>query len=198
VKQLSTLPAADPPNWKGKLKGSVKSLIMFWRRWRLGLHHIDRTCYITPPLFISPDLEAGPWSFINVQAFIGPRTRIGAYAMLGPRVSIVGDDHVFDAPGVPIIFAGRPAEVRPTIIGDDAWVGANVVILAGVTIGPAAIVAAGAVVTRNIPAGAIVGGVPARIIRQRFATPDALAAHLGVIAERKINAGGHYIPPGYG
>ena len=53
-------------------------------------------------------------------------------------------------------------------IGNDVWIGANAMILGGITIGDGAIIGAGAVVTKDIPPYAIVGGIPARIIRYRF------------------------------
>jgi len=56
----------------------------------------------------------------------------------------------------------------PVFIGNDVWVGGNAMILSGVTIGDGAIVAAGAVVTQNVPAYSIVAGVPARVLRFRF------------------------------
>ena len=55
-----------------------------------------------------------------------------------------------------------------TVIGNDVWIGQNAVILPGVTIGRHCVVAAGAVVTKDVPPYAIVGGIPARIIRYRF------------------------------
>lgn len=54
----------------------------------------------------------------------------------------------------------------PVIIGDDVWVGANATILPGVTVGNYSVIAAGAVVNRDVPSGALVGGVPARIIKR--------------------------------
>lgn len=67
-------------------------------------------------------------------------------------------------------------ESAPTEIGSDTWIGANAIIASGVTVGPGAIIGAGAVVVDDVPAYAIVGGVPAKIIRYRF--PDALIARL--------------------
>lgn len=191
----ATWDATGPTGWKRTAKGRAKSLVMWWRRRRLGLHRIHRTCYVAPPLWISPDLEAGPFSFINAQAFIGPNVTLGAYAMLGPRVSIVGDDHVFDRAGTPTIFAGRPASVRPTRIGADAWIGANAVVLAGITIGDGAIIAAGAVVTRDVPPCTIVAGIPAKTVRGRFADPADAALHLAALARQEIRGGGHYVAP---
>lgn len=57
------------------------------------------------------------------------------------------------------------AQASPVTIGDDVWLGANVVILPGVTIGSNVVVAAGAVVTKDVPSNCVVGGVPARILK---------------------------------
>ena len=66
-------------------------------------------------------------------------------------------------------FAHLPHEDCPkTIIGSDVWIGAHAQIKSGLTIGNGAVVAAGAVVTRDVPPYAIVGGVPAKVIRYRF------------------------------
>ena len=57
---------------------------------------------------------------------------------------------------------------QPVVIEDDVWVGANVTILKGVTIGHGSVVAAGAVVTKSCPPYSIIGGVPAKVLRKRF------------------------------
>ncbi|WP_233201906.1 DapH/DapD/GlmU-related protein [Cryobacterium sp. Y11] len=65
---------------------------------------------------------------------------------------------------------------RPTIIGSDVWLGYGVIILSGVRVGDSSVIAAGAVVTRDVPANSIVVGNPGRVISQRF-TEGELALH---------------------
>lgn len=90
---------------------------------------------------------------------------IGTDCLIAEMVSIRDHDHGFTRLDVPMRQQG--ARTRPVRIGDDVWIGAKATVVSGVTIGDHAIVAAGAVVTSDVPAGAIVGGVPARVIRQR-------------------------------
>ena len=71
--------------------------------------------------------------------------------------------HVFDDPETPFIDQGITAE--GIAIEDDVWLGSGVVITDGVHIGKGSVVAAGAVVTEDVPAHAVVGGIPARVIR---------------------------------
>jgi len=54
----------------------------------------------------------------------------------------------------------------PVVVEDDVWLGLGVVVLKGVTIGQGSVIAAGSVVTRSVPAGVVVGGVPARVLRE--------------------------------
>jgi acetyltransferase-like isoleucine patch superfamily enzyme len=95
---------------------------------------------------------------------------------------IIGDDHVFDVAGQPTTFSGRPP-LRPTKIGRDVWIGCNSVVLAGVTVGDGAIIAAGSVVTKDVGPFMIVGGVPAKVIRPRFQNDEALRKHMAMLAE---------------
>ena len=101
---------------------------------------------------------------------------IGDDCLIAEMVSIRDHDHRFDDFHVPIRMQG--ASCAPTRIGNNVWLAARVVVTKGVTIGDSAIVGAGAVVTRDIPAGAIAAGVPARVLKMRPGAPVPASATL--------------------
>jgi len=121
------------------------------------------------------DFHAGDYVYLGPFVEISPNVRIGNYSCLSSNVVIIGNDHLFDIPGCPIRFSGRPESVATTI-GDDVLIGHGATIMRGVTIGNGAIVGAGAVVTKDVPPYAIVAGVPASLIRYRFDEKD-IAKH---------------------
>ncbi|MFA4946620.1 MAG: acyltransferase [Candidatus Micrarchaeia archaeon] len=96
--------------------------------------------------------------------YAGGGLTLGNGVIVGQRVSIITANH--DYSHAPLLRA--PLVRKPVKIGDDCWIGAHAVILPGVTLGKGAIVAAGAVVTKSVPANTIVAGVPARVIKKRF------------------------------
>jgi acetyltransferase-like isoleucine patch superfamily enzyme len=111
---------------------------------------------------------------------LGRGSRIGAFAVLSAAQSIeIGDDvliadrvfisdhhHGFADPTRPVIEQdGTPPE--PVVIGAGCWLGINVCVMPGVSLGPGCVVGAGSVVTRSFPGGSIVGGIPARLIKSR-------------------------------
>ena len=92
----------------------------------------------------------------------------GNYVLVASNVSFVGkDDHLFDKVSTPIWNSGRGDSYK-TYIGNDVWIGHGAIIMGGVKICDGAIVAAGAVVTKDVPPCAIVGGNPAKVIKDRF------------------------------
>ena len=115
--------------------------------------------------------------------FIATRSKIvvGDHVVFGPHVSIRGGDHRFDIPGRYIDTVKDdeklPVNDADVVFEGDNWIGMNVTILKGVTIGFGSVIAAGAVVTRSIPPCTIAGGIPARVIRDRF-TPEEKSIHL--------------------
>jgi acetyltransferase-like isoleucine patch superfamily enzyme len=91
--------------------------------------------------------------------------KFGDNVLVGPGAKIFGGNHGTEQIGIPMVYQNRVS--RDVIIGSDVWIGANAVILAGVSIGDGAIIGAGAVVVKNVPENSLVGGVPAKVIRQR-------------------------------
>lgn len=82
------------------------------------------------------------------------------HVLIGPKVNLITENHPLDP-------ADRRALIcKPIVIKRNAWIGAGATILPGVTVGENAVVAAGAVVSKDVPANTIVGGVPAKIIKQ--------------------------------
>ena len=116
--------------------------------WKLGLKHVDKTFLANKGASISKDFCAGAYSYVGSHSTICPKVTIGSFTMLAHDVT------------------------RPTKIGDDVWVGAGSIIMAGVTIGDGAIIAAGSVVTKDVEAYCIYGGTPAKKIKNRFSDEE--------------------------
>jgi len=112
-------------------------------------------------------LRVGNNSNIGRYSYIGcsGRISIGNNVLMGPRVGLFAEDHNFERVDTPIRDQGVVRE--PIVIEDDCWIGSGSIITGGVRIGQGAIIAAGSVVTRNVPPYKVVGGVPARVIRNR-------------------------------
>jgi acetyltransferase-like isoleucine patch superfamily enzyme len=113
-------------------------------------------------LVMGNNSNIGPYNYIGCSGKI----TIGNNVMLAPRVSIYAENHVFDNPNITIKAQGVAKSA--VVIEDDCWIAANVVILAGVTIGKGSVIAAGSVVNDDIPAFSVVAGVPARVIKSRL------------------------------
>lgn len=111
-------------------------------------------------------IKIGDNSGLGVRCRIrGPLT-IGNDVMMGPDVVILSDGHVFDRTDLPMRLQGGK-KTQTTVICDDVWIGTRAIIMPGVNIGRGVIIGAGAVVTKDVPDYAIVGGVPAKVIRYR-------------------------------
>jgi acetyltransferase-like isoleucine patch superfamily enzyme len=112
-------------------------------------------------------LRIGDESWIGQQCFLhaaGDLT-IGARVGVGPGVKILTSQHEEAGRETPVLFS--PVAMAPVVIEDDADIGLGAILLPGVTIGRGAVIGAGAVVTRDVPAYAVVAGSPARILRHR-------------------------------
>jgi len=150
---------------------------------------VDDTAFIAPTarIFAEPHrtVRIGARASVAADAFVHGPVDLGDEVSVNPRVSIDGGsagvrvgaktriatgvaiyafDHGLD-PDQPIL--GQPVTSRGITIGADVWIGANAGITDGVTIGDHAVVGMGAIVTKDVPAWAIVGGVPARVLGDR-------------------------------
>ena len=116
--------------------------------------------------------SVGSESFIGQHCWLAvDDLRIGNWVMLAAQVSIVGGDHRFNVAGSPSIRSGRD-DCKPVVIEDDVWVGHRAIIMHGVTLGEGCVVAAGALVTKDVEPYSIVAGCPAKVIKRRFSTAE--------------------------
>lgn len=159
------------------------SFSYFWDKlwtpvWKCAMKHCGKGVYLRP---MSSDikglwnLSVGDYTSIPKGSVIyctGAELTIGKKVIFGPRPTIITGDHRIDIVGKYICdVTGKdklPENDLPVVIEDDCWIGANVTILKGVTIGRGSVIAAGAVVTKSCEPYSIIGGVPAKLIRKRF------------------------------
>lgn len=113
----------------------------------------------------SSQVSLGDNSSIGDYCHMSGKISIGNNVMISPNVAFLSSNHKFSRIDIPMNRQGGIE--KEIIIGDDVWIGYGVIILAGVKIGNGAIVAAGSVVTKNVSEFDIVGGNPARIIKNR-------------------------------
>lgn len=116
---------------------------------------------------------------------VASNVHFGDNVLMAGNVQFVGrHDHTFSTPGV-TIWDGERGENGTTVVEDDVWLGASVIVISGVTIGRGSIVAAGSVVTGDIPPCEIWAGVPAKKVKDRFTCEADKVKHLAFLEEKR-------------
>lgn len=185
-------PGDAPASLASALRGDVRH--WFSRLYRYLLWN-RRGVRITPDCDVSIRAQIMPTARFVHGTVIDPRAQIGAFtygthcridnARIGHFVSIghgalIGpDNHPLDRLSTHPLFFDVHADCHllpPAVVGHDVWIGANSVIMHGVSVGHGAVIASGAIVTRDVEPYAIVGGVPARVLKYRQPHPEFIAA----------------------
>jgi len=162
-------------------QGRVCRLIRDAANWcRTQLYFLLKAPWVKRTGFVRIPWTVQLWS-PNHDITLGDRVQFGPYCdiqcdlevgdsvLFAPRVAVIGrNDHDVDLPGVKIWDSPRGESLKVRV-GNDCWIGYGAIVLSGVAIGDGGVVAAGAVVTKDVPPNAIVAGVPAEIVRFRNA-----------------------------
>lgn len=172
-----------------KLRTFLKKI---WNRWIIYIEHDEYRLLNQLQRYNHQRIQIGDFTYGHPDThsprivYFGEDTSltIGKYCSIAENVTIfLGGYHnsncvstypfnaAYPAKNLPSVLISKP----PIIIGNDVWIGAHAIIMGGVKIGNGAIIAAGSVVTKDIPPYAIVGGNPAKIISQRFDDETILA-----------------------
>lgn len=115
---------------------------------------------------VDSGLHIGSNSGVGINCIFAGEVYIGDNVMMGPECVFLPHSHKYDRLDIPMCEQGFD-DPRPIHIGDDVWIGTRVIFMPGVSIGSHCIIGAGAVVTKDVPDYAVVGGCPAKVIRMR-------------------------------
>lgn len=150
--------------WTGRMK------LYAGARFRLGTENVFEGAY---DVEVKGLLSVGDNNYFNRNVKIAcfERIEIGSDCLIADSVHFYDHDHRYEDMRRPIREQGY--RTAPILVGNDVWIGAHAVILKGVSIGSGAIVAAGSVVTSDVQAHTIVGGVPAKLIKMRPGHADS-------------------------
>lgn len=148
--------------WSSKIYWSVRMDTPPYRRFWLGRRSvIESYCCINNAV---GDVTIGDYTRIGIHCTVIGPVCIGNHVNLAQGITVTALNHNFADTNRRIDEQGF--STRPVVIGDDVWIGANAVILPGVTIGRHVVVAAGAVVTKDVPDSCVVAGIPAKVVKK--------------------------------
>lgn len=132
---------------------------------KLLFEHCGKNVDVGKKAKVTSKLSIGDNSGIGDRCHIQGSVVVGKDVMMAPEVAVIATNHKHDRVDIPMNQQGQ--EEKAIEIGDDCWLGYRSIICAGVKIGKGSIVAAGAVVTKDVPEYSVVAGVPARVIKSR-------------------------------
>jgi acetyltransferase-like isoleucine patch superfamily enzyme len=140
-------------------------------RLEIGEHTLfEPGVWITAPGSARIRIGSGTFLNLNVMVAAVELVEIGDHCMFANGCFVTDGNHRFDDPTQPVTWQGFSTK-GPTRIGDNVWCGAGVVVTSGVTIGERAVIGANSVVTTDVAAFSIVGGVPARVLKPDWRLP---------------------------
>ena len=144
------------------IRSNTRMDVMPWNRFNLGKNStVEDYCTVNNGM---GDVIIGSRSRIGISSVVIGPASIGNDVILAQHVVVSGLNHSYEDINIPI--KDQKCTVKPIVIEDEVWIGANAVITSGVTVGKHSVVAAGSVVTRDVPPYTVVGGNPARILKQ--------------------------------
>lgn len=146
-----------------------------WVKYKGFVRVMKGTSFAHFPIVLGDNVQFGDYCNISTPVVIGN------HVLMAGRVCFVGKhDHTFNVPGQ-LVWNGERGNNGTTVVEDDVWIGHRVTVVGPVKIGAGSIVAAGAVVTTDIPPCEIWGGVPARKLADRFKNKEDMEKHLTML-----------------
>jgi acetyltransferase-like isoleucine patch superfamily enzyme len=166
---LSHIWVEEYVGWITRNLPSMEGMLVRYGLYKLLFKKIESFALIYPGVYFTHTygIEIGNHFSVNSGAILDGRggIKIGNGVMIGPHAAIYSSGHNFAELDRPMTSLDHI--MAPVVISDDVWIGAHVCIPGGITIGRGAVVAAGAVVVKDVEANTIVAGVPANTIRNR-------------------------------
>jgi acetyltransferase-like isoleucine patch superfamily enzyme len=147
---------------RGPVHGNVLEML------REGRLQIGAQAYFEPGVWLTSDtgrITIGGGSLLNLNVMIAAleRVDVGEHCMLANGCLVTDANHRYDDPARPVPWQGFTSK-GPTVLGDNVWLGANVVVTSGVTIGRRCVIGANSVVTSDVPEFTVAVGAPAKVI----------------------------------
>lgn len=172
-----------------EIRQIANNIRSFWRfkirqRWIKvsGMTRIHSSVHLSSPnhiITLGDKVQMGPGCHVSCDL------KMGSHVLCAANVSFIGkNEHTYSIAGKTVWEAPRGKD-RTTIVGSDVWIGHGCTIMGGVSIGDGAIIAAGSVVTKDIPPLSIAGGNPAKVIKRRFDSPEQESLHMNHISQIK-------------